>query len=352
MTSFGAALRQAREGLGLSTQDVALRTKIRGDYLRALEDGNLAALPERTFARSYLTRYARELGLDPQPLLSDFDRALPAPAGSSAATRVTTPVRPARRPAALWAALAAGALLIAGAAAYQFTRGGNGTQTAVTPATGASAGAPAGTGSSSAGGAATTTPATQTVRLTVKVVPPGARVFLDNRDLGTAPVLAFPVDARRQAELRVELQGREPLRQAVDVSRSRDLRVTLSPSGTASVLTDAARPVTTGTKATGTTSGTPADQGSGAGTGTGAAPKPTPAPASAVKVTYSGPSWTRVTDAAGRIVFEGTPPAGTVKGFPKGVTIRTGNAAAVSVSVSGGPSAPLGQSGQVVTRTF
>ena len=84
MTSFGAALRQAREGLGLSTQDVALRTKIRGDYLRALEDGNLAALPERTFARSYLTRYARELGLDPQPLLSDFDRALPAPAGSSA----------------------------------------------------------------------------------------------------------------------------------------------------------------------------------------------------------------------------------------------------------------------------
>jgi len=341
VTSFGAALRQAREGLGLSTQDVAVRTKIRGDYLRALEDGNLAALPERTFARSYLTRYARELGLDPQPLLSDFDRALPAPAGSSAATRVTTPVRPARRPGALWAALAVGALLIAGAAAYQFTRGGDSPQTAVTPATGAAAAGAAGTGSGTAG-AATAPQAVQTVRLTVKVTPPGARVYLDNRDLGTAPVLAFPVDARRQAELRVELAGREPLRQAVDVSRSRDLRVTLNPSGKASVLTDAARPATpprtgTGAKAAGSAA---------------AAPKPTPTPASGVKITYSGPSWTRVTDAAGRIVFEGTPPAGTVKAFPKGVTIRTGNAAAVSVSVSGGPSAPLGQSGQVVTRTF
>ncbi|WP_418514453.1 RodZ domain-containing protein [Deinococcus sp. RM] len=341
MTSFGAALRQAREGLGLSTQDVALRTKIRGDYLRALEDGNLAALPERTFARSYLTRYARELGLDPQPLLSDFDRALPAPAGSSAATRVTAPVRPARRPGALWAALAVGALLIAGAAAYQFTRGGDSPQTAVTPAAGAAAAGAAGTGSGTAG-AATAPQAVQTVRLTVKVTPPGARVYLDNRDLGTAPVLAFPVDARRQAELRVELAGREPLRQAVDVSRSRDLRVTLNPSGKASVLTDAARPATpprtgTGAKAAGSAA---------------AAPKPTQTPASGVKVTYSGPSWTRVTDAAGRIVFEGTPPAGTVKAFPKGVTIRTGNAAAVSVSVSGGPSAPLGQSGQVVTRTF
>ncbi|MXV18778.1 RodZ domain-containing protein [Deinococcus xianganensis] len=346
MTSFGAALRQAREGLGLSTQDVALRTKIRGDYLRALEDGNLSALPERTFARSYLTRYARELGLDPQPLLSDFDRALPAPAGSSAATRVTTPVRPARRPGALWAALAVGALLIAGAAAYQFTRGGGSPQTAVTPAAGAAAGGAAGTGSGTAG-AATTPQAVQTVRLTVKVTPPGARVYLDNRDLGTAPVLAFPVDARRQAELRVELAGREPLRQAVDVSRSRDLRVTLNPSGKASVLTDAARPAPPPRTGTGATVAGSAAAGSAA-----AAPKPTPTPASAVKVTYSGPSWTRVTDAAGRIVFEGTPPAGTVKAFPKGVTIRTGNAAAVSVSVSGGPSAPLGQSGQVVTRTF
>ncbi|MCD0162949.1 helix-turn-helix domain-containing protein, partial [Deinococcus sp. 6YEL10] len=73
--SFGAALKQARESQGLTTQDVALRTKIRGDYLHALEDGNTSLLPERTFARSYLQRYARELSLDPAPLLYDFDWA-------------------------------------------------------------------------------------------------------------------------------------------------------------------------------------------------------------------------------------------------------------------------------------
>ncbi|MCD0162743.1 DUF4115 domain-containing protein, partial [Deinococcus sp. 6YEL10] len=57
-------------------------------------------------------------------------------------------------------------------------------------------------------------------------------------------------------------------------------------------------------------------------------------------------------DAAGRVLYQGTPPAGTVKGFPKGVTIRTGNAGAVKVAVNGAAPAPLGQAGQVVTRTF
>ncbi|GGR87941.1 helix-turn-helix domain-containing protein [Deinococcus sedimenti] len=328
MTSFGAALRQAREGMGLSTQDVALRTKIRGDYLRALEEGNLTALPERTFARSYLTRYARELGLDPQPLLADFDRVLPAPAGSSYTPRVT----PARRSApprrlALWV----GGAVLLGAAAFLV-------QSRLT-APAIQAGTPPGT---TAVAPEPVVKASTTVRLTVKVTPPGARVFLDNRDLGRAPILAFPVDARTQAELRVELAGRAPLRQAVDVSRSRDLRVTLNAPGKVSVLSDAAQP-TPVRQASKPAPGAPTTPASGAAQ---------PAAKPSVKITYSGPSWTRVTDTAGRILFEGTPPAGTVKSFAKGVTIRTGNAAAVQVSVNGGPESPLGQAGQVVTRTF
>ncbi|NTY00171.1 helix-turn-helix domain-containing protein [Deinococcus sp. JMULE3] len=333
MTSFGAALRQAREGLGLSTQDAALRTKIRGDYLRALEDGNLSALPERTFARSYLTRYARELGLDPQPLLSDFDRVMPAPAGSS----YVTPALPARRPnRALWAAAGVAALLAVGGAAFMFTRSAPAPQEAAAPVVTPDQPAP---------------PAVRTVRLTVKVTPPGARVYLDNRDLGAAPIVAFPVDARQQAELRVELAGRQPLRQAIDVGRNRDLRVILKPTGQTSVLSDAAQP--TPTSASTSSAATPQPSASPAGGTLPAGTSPAKPPASqGVTVTYSGPSWTRVTDAAGRIVFEGTPAAGTVKTFAKGVTIRTGNAAAVRVSVNGGPGTPLGQSGQVVTRTF
>ncbi|MFD1730003.1 helix-turn-helix domain-containing protein [Deinococcus malanensis] len=81
----------------MSTQDVALRTKIRGDYLRALEDGNIALLPERTFARSYLQRYARELNLDPTPLLADFDRSVPSTQdlGMTRGGRTSVPPRPA-----------------------------------------------------------------------------------------------------------------------------------------------------------------------------------------------------------------------------------------------------------------
>ncbi|AWT36424.1 hypothetical protein GCM10008956_14660 [Deinococcus arenae] len=330
--TFGAALRQAREGMGLSVQDVALRTKIRGDYLRALEDGHLTALPERTFARSYLNRYARELGLDPQPLLADFDRVMPTPVSSRGpvppVSRRTPPARR-RLPVGLLVGLAL--LVVAGGAGYLVSQ--------------RTQGAPA------VSGAATSEPApaaaTRTVRLTVKVTPPGARVYLDNRDLGAAPILAFPADARAQAELRVELAGREPLRQTVDVSRSRDLRVTLKPKGTPSVLSDAAqaqpRPAAAAPSGSAPAAAAAPDK-------TGAAATPPAQPG--VKVTYSGPSWTRVTDGSGRIVFEGTPAAGTVKTFPKGITIRTGNAAAVKVSVDGAPGQPLGQSGQVVTRTF
>lgn len=344
MTSFGAALRQARENLGFSTQDVALRTKIRGDYLLALENGNLSALPERTFARSYLGRYARELGLDPAPLLADFDRVMPAPAGSAGPR---TPARPARSRVSTSPRRGRGPLLaLLGVALLGAALGGYVLQ---------SRAAPTATDPSATTVTPDTTPAARTVRLTVKVTPPGARVYLDNRDLGAAPVLAFPADARTQAELRVELAGRQALRQTVDLSRSRDLRVILKPTGTPSVLSDAAQVA----PARPTAARPSAPQASAAqtsppqGTGTSTSPaKPAAQTAPAVKITYSGPSWTRVTDAGGRIVFEGTPAAGTVKTFAAGVTIRTGNAAAVNVSVNGAPGQPLGQAGQVVTRTF
>ncbi|MBZ9715087.1 DUF4115 domain-containing protein [Deinococcus multiflagellatus] len=184
-------------------------------------------------------------------------------------------------------------------------------------------------------------PATQapvTVRLTVSSVPSGARVYLDNRYLGTTPVRLFPLQARDRAQLRVELTGRAPLKEAVALARSRNLRATLNPAGQRSLLTDlnAPRP-------------TPAPS---AQVPQAAAPTPaTPAPA-AITMTFSGSSWTRVTDAQGRVLFEGTPAAGTVKTFQAGVTIRTGNAAAVLVSVQGAASAPLGRAGEVVTRTF
>lgn len=349
--SFGDALRQAREARGLSTQDVALRTKIRGDYLRALEDGNIALLPERTFARSYLQRYARELNLDPTPLLADFDRSVPPThaLGVMRGPRTASPARP--RPALPLAALLSGVLVLSagGYAAYRFF--GPGTQASSTPAgnkqnTTAPATDPA--------SAAAATPAVpdpvRTVNLSVSSVPSGARVYLDNRDLGLTPLRSFPVDARDDAQLRVEYTGRQPLKQSVSLTRGRNLRARLLPPGQGpSGLTDLAAPKPVARPASPAPASKPGAQAQGGAATTSPAAQTPPTP---VSVQFTAAAWTRVTDASGRVLYEGTPPVGTRKAFPAGVTVRTGNAGAVRVSVKGAAPRALGEAGQVVSRQF
>ncbi|ANE44881.1 helix-turn-helix domain-containing protein [Deinococcus puniceus] len=336
--SFGSTLKLAREAQGLSTQELSLKTKIRGDYLRALEDGNTALLPERTFARSYLQRYARELGVDPAPLLSDFDRLLPAsPEIAQSLQSQAVRNQAARRglglgPAAL-AGLASAAVILGAAGYYLFNR---------------PSAAPVPTAVAAPQKTPATTPAlTRTVRLTVSSVPPGARVFLDNRDLGKTPVKSFPVDARQNAVLRVEYSGRQSINQTISLQTGRNLRARLLPTAQGqSSLADLNTPQAAPKPATGAAAqATPPQNAQPA--------KPaTPSPAAAVRVTFSAPSWTRITDKAGRLLFEGTPAAGTSKSFPAGVIIRAGNAGAVRVSVNGGAALAMGGSGRVVTRSF
>ncbi|UQN06348.1 helix-turn-helix domain-containing protein [Deinococcus sp. QL22] len=339
--SFGSTLKLAREAQGLSTQELSLKTKIRGDYLRALEEGNTALLPERTFARSYLQRYARELGVDPAPLLTDFDRLLPAsPEIAQSLQSQTVRNQVGRRglalgPAAL-AGLASAAVVLGAAGYYLFNRPSAAPvpTAVVTPQE-----IPA-----------TTRALARTVRLTVSSVPPGARVFLDNRDLGKTPVKSFPVDARQNAVLRVEYSGRQTIDQTISLQTGRNLRARLLPTSQGkSSLADLNAPQQATPKPA---AGTPAQ--SSASRNEQALKPATPAatPTAAVRVTFSAPSWTRITDKTGRLLFEGTPAAGTTKAFPAGVVIRTGNAGAVSVSVNGGAALAMGGSGRVVTRSF
>lgn len=68
--SVGAALREAREQLGLSVSDVANRIKFAPRQIEAMEADDFAQLPELTFVRGFIRSYARLLEMDAAPLLA------------------------------------------------------------------------------------------------------------------------------------------------------------------------------------------------------------------------------------------------------------------------------------------
>lgn len=72
MESVGEFFRQVRETKGLTIDEVASKTRIRSDFIKALEDGNFAKLPDQVFARGFVRSYARSLGLDEEDAIHRF----------------------------------------------------------------------------------------------------------------------------------------------------------------------------------------------------------------------------------------------------------------------------------------
>lgn len=72
MESVGEFFRQVRETKGLTLDEVASKTRIRTDFVKALEDGNFAKLPDQVFARGFVRSYARSLGLDEEDAIHRF----------------------------------------------------------------------------------------------------------------------------------------------------------------------------------------------------------------------------------------------------------------------------------------
>ena len=71
---IGDALREAREAQERSLQDAARDTRVRVDYLRALEEEEFGGFGGDVYAKGFLSTYARYLGLDPAPLLDTYRR--------------------------------------------------------------------------------------------------------------------------------------------------------------------------------------------------------------------------------------------------------------------------------------
>jgi cytoskeletal protein RodZ len=72
MESIGDFFKQVRETKGLTIDEVASKTRIRSDFVKALEEGNFAKLPDQVFARGFVRSYARSLGLDEEDAIHRF----------------------------------------------------------------------------------------------------------------------------------------------------------------------------------------------------------------------------------------------------------------------------------------
>lgn len=117
----GARLRAAREAAGLAIEQVAAETRIPQRHLNAIERGDFASLPSRTYAIGFTRTYSRLLGLDEREILDDV-RAELATAQSERPVQPAKfePGDPARVPgrALAWFAVLATLLLIGGIIAF------------------------------------------------------------------------------------------------------------------------------------------------------------------------------------------------------------------------------------------
>ena len=111
MGELGDRLREAREYLGLTLDQVEEGTRIRRVFLQALEDERFDQLPGNAYARGFVRNYASYLGLDAE----DAVRAYRAATGTSAKVVpevLDEPLLPPNR-ANMWAAVFLSAMVIA-----------------------------------------------------------------------------------------------------------------------------------------------------------------------------------------------------------------------------------------------
>lgn len=74
MKKVGAKLKERREELGFSREDMSIKTKIQPHYLKALEEGNLEFFKDDlSYLRYYLRFYCQALNMDFEEVRQDFE---------------------------------------------------------------------------------------------------------------------------------------------------------------------------------------------------------------------------------------------------------------------------------------
>ena len=115
--AVGLQLRAAREESGMALEEVAAETRIPQRHLVAIEEGDFAALPARTYAIGFSKTFAKVVGLDPDVIAGEVRAELDAqqPVRSHRPAPFE-PGDPARVPSARlgWIAAIAALLLLVG----------------------------------------------------------------------------------------------------------------------------------------------------------------------------------------------------------------------------------------------
>jgi len=73
--TVGETLTRARQERGLSVEDVTAATRIRAGLVRAIEADDFSPCGGAVYARGHIRNIGRVLGIDPEPLVAEFDRS-------------------------------------------------------------------------------------------------------------------------------------------------------------------------------------------------------------------------------------------------------------------------------------
>jgi cytoskeletal protein RodZ len=150
--SIGETLARERERAGLTLTQVSLQTRIRESVIRAMEHDDFSACGGNFYARGHIRSISRVIGIDPEPLVREYDDAhggAPMPLSALAAFEPENPVEFRERRSPNWSAAMALALaLVVIYAVVQVVNGTGGErrsaqQVAGTPAPSTSRPAPA-----------------------------------------------------------------------------------------------------------------------------------------------------------------------------------------------------------------
>jgi cytoskeletal protein RodZ len=93
--SIGDTLAEARRQAGLSVAQVSRQTRIRESIIRSIELGDFSPCGGDFYARGHIRSIAEMVGVDPMPLIREYDQEHGAPGGMRAAQifEPATPIR-------------------------------------------------------------------------------------------------------------------------------------------------------------------------------------------------------------------------------------------------------------------